>query len=248
VAHWTAERWAASSGIAFGIVLIVSNFLAGTPPPYNASSHTIVSFLDDHHRPLLVGSILGGTLIVLFLWCIASFAGMYREAGQNRLATIMYGAVVATVTLGAVGDAIGIAATQLRTTIDPSAVQTLYGVSFFFYLKLMWPLAALALATALATHRSKVLPRVVHGAQPCRRRAVRPGRALAQDARLLQPDWRDAHDRHRRPRCVGGHLERALHAEARRRPRAAARCTVALTNLPLWAVSGARPQTRPLGA
>ena len=105
MAHWTAERWAASSGIAFGIVLIVSNFLAGTPPHYNASSGTIVSFLNDHHRALVVASILGGALIVLFLWFIASFAGMYREAGQNRLATIMYGAVVATVALGAVGDA-----------------------------------------------------------------------------------------------------------------------------------------------
>ena len=158
MAQWSAERWAASSGIAFGIVLIVSNFLAGAPPHYNASSGAIVSFLNNHHRALVVASILGGALIVLFLWFIASFAGMYREAGQSRLATIMYGAAVATVALGAVGDAIGIAATQLRTTIDPSAVQTLYGVSFFFYLKLMWPLAALALATALATHRSKVLP------------------------------------------------------------------------------------------
>src|SRR5437763_5871824 len=84
VARWSAERWAASSGIAFGIILIVSNFLAGTPPHYNASSEKIVSFLSDHHRALVVSSLLGGVMIVLFLWFVASFAGMYREAGQRR--------------------------------------------------------------------------------------------------------------------------------------------------------------------
>jgi hypothetical protein len=57
-----------------------------------------------------------------------------------------------------VGDALSIAGTQLRTTIDPMTVQALYGVCVFFYLKLMWPAAALALACAIATHRSHVLP------------------------------------------------------------------------------------------
>jgi hypothetical protein len=156
--RWTAERWAASSGIAFAIILVVSQFLAGTPPHYNASSERIVSFLNDHHRALVVQSILGGVLIVLFLWFLASFAGMYRDAGQNRLATIMYGSGVAIVVLAGVGDALSLGVTQLRGTIDPSTVQAFYGVCVFFYLKLMWPAAAFALACTLATHRSHVLP------------------------------------------------------------------------------------------
>ena len=156
--RWTAERWAASSGIAFAIILVVSQFLAGTPPHYNASSERIVSFLNDHHQALVVQGILGGVLIVLFLWFLASFAGMYREAGQNRLATIMYGSGVAIVALAGVGDAVSLAVTQLRGTIDPATVQAFYAVCVFFFLKLMWPAAALALACTLATHRSHVLP------------------------------------------------------------------------------------------
>src|SRR5205085_1908038 len=148
VVRWTAERWAASSGIAFAIILVISQFLAGTPPHYNASSDKIVAFLNDHHGALVAQAILGGVLIVLFLWFLASFAGMYREAGQNRLATIMYGSGVAIVAIAAVGDAVALAVTQLRGTIDPMTVQALYAVSVFFYLKLMWPAAALAIACA----------------------------------------------------------------------------------------------------
>jgi hypothetical protein len=156
--RWTAERWAASSGVAFAVILVVSQFLAGTPPHYNASSDKIVAFLTDHHRALVVQGILGGVLLVLFLWFIASFAGMYREAGQNRLATIMYGAGVATVAIAACADAIGTGLVQLYGTMDPATVSAVYGITVFLYLKLMWGAAALALACMLATQRSHVLP------------------------------------------------------------------------------------------
>jgi hypothetical protein len=156
--RWTAERWAASSGIAFAIILVVSQFLAGNPLHYNASSDKIVAFLDGHHRALVVQGMLGGVLIVLFLWFLSSFAGMYREAGQNRLATIMYGAGVAIVGLAAVGDSISVGILQLHSSMDPKTVAALYGVSIFLYMKLMWAAAALAFACTLATHRSHVLP------------------------------------------------------------------------------------------
>jgi hypothetical protein len=156
--RWTAERWAASSGIAFAIILVVSNFLAGTPPHYNASQDKIVAFLGDHHRALVVQAILGGVLIVLFLWFLASFAGTFREAGEARLSAIMYGAGVVTVCLAAVGDSIAVAAVQLRGTLDPGAIAALYGVCVFFYLKLFWAMAALAFAAVLATRRSHAFP------------------------------------------------------------------------------------------
>ena len=156
--RWTAERWAASSGIAFAIILVVSQFLAGTPPHYNASSDKIVAFLDGHHSALVAQGILGGVLIVLFLWFLSSFAGMYRAAGQNRLATIMYGSGVAIVGLAAVGDSINLGLVQLHGSMDAGTVAAFYGISMFLYLKLMWAAAALAFACSLATHRSHVLP------------------------------------------------------------------------------------------
>ena len=156
--RWTAERWAASSGIAFAIILVVSQFLAGTPPHYNASSDKIVAFLDGHHRALMVQGILGGVLIVLFLWFIASFAGMYREAGQNRLATIMYGSGVVIVGLAAMSAAMNLALVQLHASMNAGTVAAVYGIGAFVYLKLMWAAAAMAIATWLATNRSHLMP------------------------------------------------------------------------------------------
>jgi hypothetical protein len=83
---------------------------------------------------------------------------MFREAGQRRLSTIMYGAGVAGVTVAAVADALMFGGVQLIGFVAPASVQTLYAVSFFIYIKLFWFFAALALATALATWRSAALP------------------------------------------------------------------------------------------
>lgn len=97
-------------------------------------------------------------MLVLFVWFLASFAGYFREAGQGRLATIMYGAGVAGVTLAAAGDAVQLGVTQLVASGQGSGVEALFGVSVFFYLKTFWALTALAAAAALATRRSKALP------------------------------------------------------------------------------------------
>jgi hypothetical protein len=158
VSRWTAERWAASSGIGFAIVLVVSSFIAGTPPHYNASASKIGAYLHDHHKALTIQSALSGVAVILFLWFLASFAGTFREAGQRRLSTIMYGAGVAGVTLAAVGDAMQIAIVRLNVIDGGGAASAFYAVSVFFYVKLFWPMAALALATALATQRSRALP------------------------------------------------------------------------------------------
>ena len=156
--RWTAERWAASSGILFAILLMVSNFLAGTPPHYNASSSTITGYLADHHRALVIQGLLGGVLLVLFLWFLATYAGMYRDGGQGRLATIMYGAGVVMVCLAAVGGAIMLALVQMHATLGTGLVTGMYGLSVFFYIELFWALAALAFASYLANHRTHVFP------------------------------------------------------------------------------------------
>jgi len=156
--RWTAERWAASSGILFAILLVVSNFLAGTPPHYNASSDKIVSFLTGHHSALVVQGMLGGVLIVLWVWFLASYAGMYRDSGQGRLAAIMYAAGVVGIGLAAVGGCVMLALIQLHATMGASLVASLYGVSVFFYIKMLWAMAALAFASYLANHRSHVFP------------------------------------------------------------------------------------------
>jgi hypothetical protein len=156
--RWTVERWAASTGIGFAVLLLVGGLISGSPKKYNASAADIQSYLQGKHKEILIGGILYGIGYVLFLWFLASFAGMFREASQGRLATVMYGAGVAAVTIGAIGDGTGVALAKLTYFADPKTVQALYGVQSFFFGRLFWMAAAFALATVLAAHRSKAMP------------------------------------------------------------------------------------------
>lgn len=156
---WSVERWAASTGVGFAVLLIVSGFLPGSPKKWNASAPDIGSYLHDKHKAILIGLILSGLAIVAILWFLASFAGMFRDAGQGRLATIMYGAGVATAAIAAVGDGIQLAVTKVtENAADPNTVAALYGVGSWMYARIFWPMAALALATWLASKRSKAMP------------------------------------------------------------------------------------------
>ena len=103
MSKWSMERWAASTGLGFAVLLIVSGFLPGSPKKWNASSADIQSYLQGKHKEIVIAMILSGIAAILFVWFLASFAGMFREAGQGRLATIMYGAGVATVAIAAIG-------------------------------------------------------------------------------------------------------------------------------------------------
>src|SRR5437660_4948509 len=134
--RWTAERWAAASGIAFAVVLLVASLLPGSPKKYNASAASIASYLHDKHKEILIGGVLQGIALVLFLWFIASFAGTFREAGQGRLATIMYGGAVATVAIAAVGDGTRLALARSSYWGDPNAGPALAGLHSFSYARL----------------------------------------------------------------------------------------------------------------
>jgi hypothetical protein len=154
--RWTAERWAASSGVVFVILLLVGNFVYGKPPKYNASAAKDVSWLMDKHKEIVIASILTGLAIVFFVWFLSSFAGAVRAAGEGRLATVMYGAGIVMVTLAAAGDAIGAALSRVVYFADPKTVQGLYATSAFMYERVWFGLLALSLATAIAAKRSNL--------------------------------------------------------------------------------------------
>jgi hypothetical protein len=155
---WSVERWAASTGLGFAILLLVGGFLPGSPEKWNASAADIQSYLQDKHKEILIGGVLLGVGYVLFLWFLASFAGFFRDAGQGRLSTVMYGAGVGALAIGAVGDGLNVALARVTYTSDADTVRTLYGATQFLYGRFAWVAAALALATWLANKRSKAMP------------------------------------------------------------------------------------------
>jgi len=155
---WTAERWAAASGIGFVVLLLVGNLIPGSPKKYDASAATIVSWLHDKHKSLLVAAVLFGLAYIFFLWFLASFAGLFREAGERRLSTVIYGGGVALITIGAITD--GVMVTLARVVslgADDTTVKTLYDVDTFLYNRIYWFAAAVALAVFIAVWRTKVL-------------------------------------------------------------------------------------------
>jgi len=156
--RWSAERWAASTGIGFAVLLLVGSLIPGNPKKWNAAPAAIESYLHGEHRQLLVATILYGLGYILFLWFLASFAGMFREAGQGRLATIVYGAGVATIVIAAIGDGLQLALEKVAYTAAPGTDAAIYAVGTWVYDRLFWTMAALALASWLAVRRSKALP------------------------------------------------------------------------------------------
>ena len=160
MSKWSTERWAASTGVAFAVLLIVSGFLPGSPKKWNASATDIQMCLQGKHREIVISMILSGLAIVAVLWFLGSFAGMFRNAGQGRLATVMYGAGVATAGIAAVGDGIQLGVMKVTSiaTADPNTVAAIYGVGTWIYARIFWPMAALALATWLASKRSQAMP------------------------------------------------------------------------------------------
>src|SRR5439155_1518589 len=143
------EKWAATSGIGFAILLLVGAFLPGNPKKWNASAADIQSYLQGKHKELLVSAVLFGLAYIFFLWFLGSFAGMFRDAGQGRLATIVYGAGVATVTIAAVGDGLQLAMAKITTTADPNTVAAFYGAGTWLYNRIFFTFAALALASSI---------------------------------------------------------------------------------------------------
>ncbi len=158
MSKWSTERWAASTGLGFVVLLLVGNLIAGQPKKWNASAADIQSYLQGKHKELVVGMLLVGLGYIFFLWFLASFAGMFRAAGQGRLATVVYGAGVATLAIAAIGDGIQLALTRITYTADPKTVAAIYGVGTWVYSRFYWTAAALALATWLASKRSKAMP------------------------------------------------------------------------------------------
>ena len=153
------ERWAAMTGLGFAVLLIVSGFLPGSPKKWNASAADIQSYLQGKHKELVVSAMLAGIAYILFLWFLASFAGMFRAEGEGRLATVIYGAGVATIGIAAIGDGIQLGLAKVTfTAVDPTIVAAMYGVGTWLYARIFWTMAALGLAAWLATSRTKAMP------------------------------------------------------------------------------------------
>jgi hypothetical protein len=142
----------------FATLLLISGFLPGRPAKWYAPAADIQSYLQGKHKEIVAGLVLSGLAYIFLLWFLSTFAGMFRDAGQGRAATVIYGAGVATVAIAAIGGGIQLGLAKITYTADQNTVAAMYGVGTWLYARLFWTMAAMAIATWVAARRTKVMP------------------------------------------------------------------------------------------
>src|SRR6266540_3412175 len=100
--RWSADRWAATSGIVFVVLFIVSFFTATKPPDSTDPNSQWVTYFLDHHRATLISAVLIGAAVMFFIWFAGSVGAALRNAGEPRLAGVAFGGGVVTTAIGIV--------------------------------------------------------------------------------------------------------------------------------------------------
>src|SRR5579885_3118298 len=96
------ERIGAGAGIVFVVLLVVSAFIVPSPPHIDASTPSIVAWVDQHRHALLAAQMLGVLSIVAFLWFVGHLRHVLdrAEGGAEALSPIV---LVSGATLAAAG-------------------------------------------------------------------------------------------------------------------------------------------------
>lgn len=148
-----SQRHGAMAGIVSMVLLIVGNFMAGSPPKFAASAASITHFYTHHHRAILIGMILTGLAVPLYVWFTAHLAR--RIGGALGVSVALGGLLVAA--CAATGDAVmATGSAAAKTGTDPGSVKLLYQFSTLAYSRLFW--AGVAVAIPLAMVASSLKP------------------------------------------------------------------------------------------
>jgi hypothetical protein len=158
--RWSADRWAAASGIVFVALFIVSFFSATKPPDSTDPNAEWVNYFLHHHRATLASAVLIGGAIIFFIWFVGSVGAALRNAGEPRLASVAFGGGMVTAGTGLVIGGIqgGLA---YRVAVDsPASVKGFVDFNFALGALISFPIAVLIGATAIGAWRSGLFPRL----------------------------------------------------------------------------------------
>src|SRR3954454_4518335 len=141
----TWEKYGASTGIAFGILLLAAIFIAPTPPHIDASSVKIANYYGDHRHAVLAAGVIGAFASIAAVLFICHLRHVFdrAEGGIEGLSTIVLASGVVAVGLASVGGMLGTTlafmTAQPGGLHDAGLVRALYdvvwvsnGVTFMF--------------------------------------------------------------------------------------------------------------------
>ena len=153
------ERFAGATGIGFVVLWVIAALVMGSPASYDDSGSSIVTWLQDNRREILVGTILQGAAAIAYFWYLAALASRVREAGEARLGATLFGAGLIVAAVSTVSSlTIASLAYGIEQNTDGAIVKTFYDLALTANPMIGWAAAAMALATAVATLRGGVFP------------------------------------------------------------------------------------------
>lgn len=152
---WLNQRNAAMGGILAMVLLLVGYFIAGQPPKFAADTAKISDFYSSHHRTLLIGMVLTGLAIPLYIWFVAYLANAI--GGALGRATALGGILIAA--CAATGDALTVALTHaVRLQDSAGIVRFTYQAETVAYSRLFWAGLAVAVPVAIAAGKGALRP------------------------------------------------------------------------------------------
>jgi hypothetical protein len=163
-ARMDERRWeqvAAATGIAFVVLLVIATFIVAQPPDVDGPAREIRRYFVENQNGLLFQSWLYGVAGVLFIW----FAGTLRsrlavaEGAGQRLSLISFAGAIGT--LATIGPTVALNLTIAYTVARgaPLALtHSLFELSFWFGVLVVFSLAVFVGAAALSAGRTGALP------------------------------------------------------------------------------------------
>lgn len=159
----SAERFAALSGLAFVVLLVVhASLLADGVPSMRASAETITGYLSDKKAEIQIGTYLQGLALVAFAWFLGSVWRHLRSAerGPGRLSVVVVASVASLMAMIGIHISM-LTALALRTDhgLEPQLASTMWVFAFVVLGMSAFPTAALLAAVGVLALRTGTLPR-----------------------------------------------------------------------------------------
>jgi hypothetical protein len=148
---WSARQLAALGAVAATVLLVVGFLLPGTPPKFNADALKVIGFFHNHHKKVLVSTVLGELGIAILVGLIAQLAVMLRDSGHRANAAVVGIAGAASAGSFAVGLGLFGGLGQIATfNQEAGVVAPLYRLIQFVFTGWTWMTMVMVLAVALA--------------------------------------------------------------------------------------------------
>ena len=158
----TWERYGAATGIAFGLLLVVTIFAAPQPPHIDASAQKVITYYTDHRHAVLAAGVFGAFASVAAVLFVAHLRHIFDrvEHGIEGLSTVVFAAglvtIAASLVSGVISTTLAFMTVQPGGVIDGGLVRALYDISYVSYGPTFLLLALFLGAVAVGMIRGEV--------------------------------------------------------------------------------------------